>query len=78
MSTARAGALKRQGEIRPGKEARGLAAASRPKHEAEPILFSIAGTGGVPGSTGGRVHQDRYLESEAQAEPPYWATWSLI
>jgi hypothetical protein len=78
MNTARAGALKRQGETRAGKDAGVLAPSRRQDGESQSILFAVAGTGGMPGSAGSRIWQDRHPESEAQAEPPYWATWSLV
>ena len=73
MRTARAGAQEYQGEIRPRKDS--VAPDPHPQEEADAILFSVAGMGGLP------VHGDSFAYLDGYAEPeaePYWAPWSLV
>ena len=46
-----------------------------PGDEADAILFSVGGMGGLPAHGDSFAYQDGYAESEAE---PYWATWSLV
>ena len=43
--------------------------------EADAILFSVGGMGGLPAHGDSFAYQDGYAESEAE---PYWATWTLV
>ena len=77
MRTARAGAQEFRGETRRRKDSAVDTVAHSQEDEADAILFSVAGVGGLPAHGDASAYQDRYLESEAEAEP-YWATWSLV
>jgi hypothetical protein len=77
MRTARAGAQEFRDETRPRKDSAVDPVAHSQEDEADAILFSVAGVGGLPAYGDGFAYQDRYTESEAEAEP-YWATWSLV
>lgn len=75
MSSAREGAQKRQGKMRPLKDAAALGTSQRQEDEANAIPFSVAGVGGVAGVPGSSAYED--AQPEAEPESPYWATWSL-
>ena len=77
MRTARAGAQEFQGETRRRKDSAVDQVAHSQEDEADAILFSVAGVGGLPAHGDASAYQDGYMESEAEAEP-YWATWSLV
>jgi hypothetical protein len=74
MRTARAGAQEYQDEIRPRKDSAAPDPHSQ-EDEADAILFSVGGMGGLPAHGDSFAYQDGYAESEAE---PYWATWSLV
>jgi len=76
MRIARAGAQEFQGETRRRKDSAVDQVAHSQEDEADAILFSVAGVGGLPAHGDGFAYQDRYMD-EAEAEP-YWATWSLV
>ena len=77
MRTARAGAQEFRGETKRRKDSAVDTVAHSQEDEADAILFSVAGLGGLPSHGDASAYQDRYAESEGEAEP-YWATWSLV